>query len=168
MARVVVVGGLCDVQVDSNGNGTQLVSLGYTANAADVTREAFWLNVPGDENGGDDGPPIEIQFLGEIARIRLELTKWDIAVAAQIEARAQSFTSGQPGTAGTLMFADTQYFRLLLRTPTTPLNFPLAIPRGQIEINRGTKFSRLILEFECHKDGSDPGVLYNNSVGNEA
>ncbi len=33
-----------------------------------------------DENGGDAGPPIEIQQLGEKATVRLELNKFDAAV----------------------------------------------------------------------------------------
>lgn len=164
MATAIQVAGVCEVQVGTSGGSLQI--LGKTANGAEVTKEAFHLNVPGDDNGGDDGPPIDIQILGEIARVRLELTKWDVAVSVLVEARAPSGTAGQPTNAavaaGTLMFTDGETFRLLLNTADTPINFPRAIPRGTIEINRGTKFSRLIIEFECHKDST--GVLYNNSV----
>lgn len=140
-------------------DGTQFFEVGLTRNGADITHEAYWLDVPGDQNGGDNGPPIDIQFLGEIGRVRLEFTKWDKVVANQIRARARSATAGQPTVAGTLMFGDLKYLRLLINAVNDPINFPVAIPRAPIEINRGVKYSVLVCEFECHK-GSD-GVLYN-------
>ena len=63
MPPQIQVAGLAPIKVDGE-------LLGYTRNGADTTKEAYWLDVPGDENGGDDGPPIDVQYLGEIARVR--------------------------------------------------------------------------------------------------
>ena len=68
MANLVHVAGLALIKISFGGSG--YLELGYTRNGADITHEGFFLDVPGDENGGDEGPPIEIQFLGEIARVR--------------------------------------------------------------------------------------------------
>ena len=68
MAIAVIVDGLVTVKITPYG-GAQ-ASLGYTRNGVDITFEGFFLDVMGDETGGDDGPPIDRQYLGEIARIR--------------------------------------------------------------------------------------------------
>ncbi len=47
-----------------------LQDLGYTEDGADVVRNPFWAEVKGDQNGGTEGPPIDIQWLGETATIR--------------------------------------------------------------------------------------------------
>lgn len=160
MAISVHAPGACLVKIGvPSASSGALQDLGYTRNMADVTREAFWVDIPGDQNGGDDGPPIDIIHLGEIARIRLELTKWDSAVSAYLEARLDAETAGLPPTAGSLMFGGSHAFRLLLHTPSEPMNFPRAFARNPIEIAKGTKYSSLICEFEAHKDAS--GVLYN-------
>jgi hypothetical protein len=159
MAEAVQVAGACRVQVDS---GEGIENLGYSVNGVDAVAEAFWIDVPGDENGGEQGPPIEIQYLGEIARVRMELSKWDSAVFAKIEARLNNATAGTPATAGTLVFANALEFRLLLNATNFDRNFPRAIPRGAIELNRGTRWARAVIEWECHKNGS--GVLYNATM----
>lgn len=165
MAISVQNAGAVLVKID-DGAGGGLQSLGYTRNGADTTKEAFFVDVPGDQNGGDEGPPIDIQYMGEIARVRLELTKWDSTVAALVSARVSAATDGQPATAGTFMFAQTKYCRLVLdgggAFTSLDMNFPLAIPRMPIELNRGTKFGILVCEFECHKNAS--GVLHNTTV----
>lgn len=160
----VQVAGLAAIKIDGE-------LLGYTRNGADSTNEAFWLDVPGDQNGGDDGPPIDIQYLGEIVRVRLELTKWNETVADKIRARVKGATAGAPAEVGTLMGRDSKSVRLTIDAPNLPRNYPRAIPRMPIEMNRGTKFSTLVCEFECHRDGyyeeggeSGTGVLYDKTV----
>ncbi len=160
MAEVVSVAGACQVKISSPSVAAgALQVLGYNRNFADVRKEAFFLDVPGDQNGGDDGPPIEIIHLGEIAIIRLELTKYDLTVANVVRSRVDGATAGQPTAAGSLMFSVPNTMRLLLNAANDPRNFTRVVPRGAIEIGRGTKYSTLVCEFEAHKDGS--GVLYN-------
>lgn len=160
MAITPRVAGACLIRIAtlSSASGA-LQSLGYTRNYGETRKEAFHLDIPGDERGGDDGPPIDIQYLGEIAIVRLELTKWDDTVANLVRARVDGATAGQPAAAGSLMFSAALSMRLLLHSPIDPRNFPVAIPRNPIEIGRGTKYSSLICEFECHKN--DGGILYN-------
>jgi hypothetical protein len=155
MPPQIQVAGLAAIKIDGE-------LLGYTRNGADTTKEAYWLDVPGDENGGDDGPPIDVQYLGEIARVRLEFTKWDEAVANKVRARVKGGTAGSPADAGTLMAGDGKTVTLTIDSPQLTRHFYKAFPRMPIEMNRGTKFSTLVCEFECHKDG-ETGQLYTNA-----
>ena len=164
MAVTTQVAGLIYVKVDY---GEGLKDLGFTRNGVQYTEEGFYGDVPGDENGGDEGPPVEVQFFGEVHRIRCELTKYDSAVAAKVAAKVAGASAGVPGSPGTLMFAGSKTMRLLC-TGTPPAgashtrNYLYAIPRMPIELNAGTKYCTLVVEFEAHKV---PGqnVLYNTT-----
>ena len=170
MATAVQNAGLVTVKINAN-QGDGIETLGYTRNGVDPEHDARLVNVPGDANGGDEGPPIEVQYMGEIARVRLELTNFDIAVARKIERRVPSKTlgtvpaSGSTGSAGTFLLGTAaNRFRLILDSPNDPQNYPIAIPIGAVVRNRGTKYQTFICEFECHKDASSPPVLFNTTV----
>ena len=167
MAVIVNVTGLATIKV-APAAGAPLSTLGYTQNGAQITFEGYELRVPGDENGGDDGPPIDIQVLGQSARIRLELTKFDTTVSDTILTRTPGGTLGQPDTVavpiGTLIFASSQYFRLVIDTATRPFNFPcVSFVKTPQELNAGTKYQRHIVEVEAFKHPST-GILWNRTV----
>lgn len=149
---------------EESGTSDELDTLGYTRNGAEVSFQGFFLDVPGDENGGDDGPPVDVQFMGETATIRLELTKYVPAIAEQLESRFSNGSGGTPGAAGTLMFGESPSvsWRVLILTTNRVRNFLRAFPRNVIELNKGTRFSTLVVEFEAHKGAG--GVLWNTSV----
>ncbi|HWA97912.1 MAG TPA: hypothetical protein VG713_05445 [Pirellulales bacterium] len=159
MSLGVVVPGKTLVRIGPGGGSLQ--SLGYTRDSVDCISEGFFQDVPGDENGGEAGPPIDILYLGEIARVRVELTKFDTTVASIVEARVNGATVGTPAATGSLMFAGTYYMTLALVNTNAPRTFNRAIPRSAIQMNRGSKFATFVCEWECHKDGS--GVLFTNS-----
>jgi len=167
MAKLVHVAGVALIKISSGGGAYQ--DLGYTRNGADITYEGFFLDVPGDQYGGDEGPPIEVQFLGEIARVRLELTKFDMTVADLVHARAAGNGAGDANIAGpgTLLLANavaTRSMDLLIHTALFPVHFPVAIARQPIEINKATKFSTFVCEFECHREQTT-GVLWDRLTG---
>jgi hypothetical protein len=139
MAAIVQAYGLATIKVDC---GAGLETLGYTRNGAEENYEAFWIDVPGDQHGGDQGPPIEVQYLGEIARIRLEMTKYDEAVLDKVKARLRSGTAGTVGTPGTLMFAGSKYIRVLIHSVSEPRNFPIAIVRSALAHNAARSIRR--------------------------
>ncbi|HEV3342604.1 MAG TPA: hypothetical protein VG125_19685 [Pirellulales bacterium] len=161
MALAVHVAGLGGVlvQVDDN-TGPGLQSLGYTINGAELSEEPFHVDVPGDQNGGERGPPIEIQVVGEVDHVRLEMTNYDEAVLNLVRANIPTATAGQFASTnvGQLLFANTKYFRVRLNGGNEPRTYNRAIPRGAREINKGSIYSRAVVEFECHKDAS--GVIY--------
>jgi hypothetical protein len=160
MASTPIYDGAAQVKVAIPGVASgALQELGYGEDGIEIVRTAFWANVHGDQNGGTEGPPIDVQFLGEIATIRMVLTKFDITVATAVACRTAAGTSGTPAAAGTLMFEESKAMRLLINTPNRPINFPRAFVRGTNEINKAVKFQKFILEWECHKDAN--GVLFN-------
>lgn len=145
-----------------------LQPFGYTANGAQVTFEGYEIRVPSDENGGDEGPPAEIQYLGQTARVRLEMTKFDQSVSELLLRRLPSGTLGQPigtGTpAGTLLFAGLQYFRLVIASAVKPFNFPcVSILRAPQDLNVGTKYQRHVVEVECYKHPTT-GILWDRTI----
>src|SRR5262245_32056602 len=133
--------GKAAILVDT-GSSNALELLGYTRNGADVSTEGFWIDIPGDENGGDSGPPIEIQYLPEMARVRLEFTKFDQTVMDKVLRKLNTLTkvAGSIGVAGTFVFANAYSFRLVIDTPTQPRNFWRAVPRAPTQRNMGVRF----------------------------
>lgn len=161
MAMEIQVFGKCLVKVGTGSAGA-LESLGYTRNQADVVHQGFFANVPGDANGGDEGPPIDIQYLGEIAMVRLELTTWDKVVGEKVRARTRGGTPGMIPTAGLLMIAGGFYTRICLVAVNGTFNFPIAIIRGATQFGVGTKFSTFVTEFEVHMNPSN-NLLWDTS-----
>ena len=158
--------GACLVRIAIPGvSGGALMDLGYSEDGVTPDLNAMWADVHGDENGGNEGPPIEVQWLGEIAVVRMTLTKFDVAVATLVSQRTAAAAGGTAGvldTPGRMMFTENNAMRLLLKTPQRPLNFTRAFPRGPISANKSVKYQKFICEFECHKDAN--GVLYNATI----
>jgi hypothetical protein len=131
---------------------SSLEDLGYTRNGADTRSRGYFVEVPGDENGGEQGPPIDIQLMGEVASVRLELTKWDPTVAAKVLSRCKGVSEGVAPTAGTLLFGESKTVVLAIVGATKTVTFGRAFLRGDWDLNKGSRYSMLVLEFECHKD----------------
>lgn len=161
MAAIVNVAGPVQIKTGT-GSASALEALGYTINGARITSQPYFSDVPGDENGGNEGPPIDIQNFGQIDIIRLEMSKYDAAVWAKIVPFLKGGTAGAVGTVGTLVFSGSADFRVLLLGTNFTRNYLRCIPRQPQDINCGAKFSTLLLEWECHKDGS--GVLWNTTT----
>lgn len=160
MAEIVVVDGPAVIKTGTGGSDA-LETLGYTEDGARVIEQILSIPVPGDQNGGPEGIPIDIQYLGEIHIVQLVLTKWDTAIEAKVSPKIKGGTAGQVGTAGLLYSADSKAFRLLISPTARPRNYLAAIPMGSWDINKGTKFSRRVMEFQCLPVS---GVLYNSTT----
>ena len=169
MARQVNVYGFADILVATSG--TTYEDLGTTRDSPQITSNGFFLDIHNDENGGEAGPPVEIQYMGETANIRLELTKYDPAVAAKLEDHfANTGTPGVPAAPGTLMFTASQLsvgnggaigLKVACTTviqgsgnTATPLvrTYKRCVIHDPIEVNRGTKFSTFTCNITAYKD----------------
>lgn len=162
MATAIHVPGPATVKIDA-GQGAGLETLGLCVEGVDIDEEVYLEDIQGDANGGSNGPPIEIAYFGEIARVRTELNKFDSAVAAKIDTRLPSKTAGAIGTVGTLLLANAEYFRLLIVPTSTSYarNYLFAIPRNAISRNISSKHQRLIIDWECH---ALSGTLWNTTT----
>lgn len=157
MATAIIVDGVAIVKTCTTG-GT-LAELGRTRNGVTITENLFTGDVHGDDNGGDEGPPIDVQYFGEIHVVRCELTKYDETEANKVRAGLAGGTAGTPGTSGSLYFQGAAYWRLLIHSTTRPRNYLGAIFKEPKEVNKGTKFSTLVVTSTCYKDST--GVMYN-------
>ena len=158
MAAAVHVAGTLAISTDVSGS---LAALGYSVNGVNITVLEFMENIPGDEKGGDAGPPIDVLSHGTIHIVEFDMTKWDDALAGQIDTRVKSGTAGSV-SAGDLMRADSKALRLLLNGANFTRNYLHAIPRGNIQLGPvGSRYSRRRFVFECHDVG---GVLYNSTT----
>lgn len=160
MAIAVIVDGPAAISVGT-GSADALEALGYTEDGARVIEETLTIDVPGDQNGGPEGIPIDVQYLGEIHIVDLLLTKWDTAIEAKLAPKIKGGTAGQVGTAGLLYAGDSKSFRLLINTTNRPRNYLAAIPMGGWDVNKGTKYSRRLLRFRCLPVS---GVIYNTTT----
>lgn len=161
MAVSVVVDGPVAISVDT-GTSNALESLGYTENGVEITEQIYTSEVKGDENGGDQGPPIDIQYFGEVHIIRMLLTKWDPLVIAKIRAGLYGGTAGTPGTVGSLYFQGGLSWRLVLNATQNDRNYTRVVFSEPKELNKGSKHSKALIIAKAYKDGS--GVLYNTTV----
>lgn len=144
------------------GTSAALEFLGYTINGVEMEELTFMSNVPSDRAGGTEGPPVDVQHMGDLHYIRLELGQFYESILAKIRARLNGATEASSHTPGTLLACGGYYYRLLLWGPNYTRNYLAAIPRGAIRMNAGTQFSRAMVEFECHRNSS--GVLWNTTT----
>ena len=156
MAIAVNIPGACLYRSNASGS---LADLGYTANGGRIIERQYYGDVPIDSEGGDEGPPGDVQFFGEAHEIHMDLTKYDDAIVDYI--RKLGGTLGTPITSGTLLFAGSLTTRLLLLSTSFIRNYTRVLFREPKEHNQGTKFKRLQLTAIAYKDGS--GVLWNTT-----
>jgi hypothetical protein len=167
MAMQINLTGVVTVKYQLTAGIGNLKEIGQAEDQPTFDVRAFFHNVPGDANGGPQGPPIDVQFLGEIAIVRLAMSKWDPTNFDEIKKRNAVATAGIIlGTeVGTLML-DAKPIRILLSSTTRPINFPNCLMREAYSINMGTKYSTAIMQFEAHRvPGSNglanEGILYD-------
>ena len=158
MANTIQVDGLATIKIASPAAGS-LETLGYTINGVEITEQVFTEEVKGDENGGDPGPPIDIQYLGEVHTIRMTLTKYDEAVLNKVRAGIAGGTAGTISTSGTLYFQGTVAWRLLIHSVNRPRNYINVVFQEPKEINKGTIHSKAIIVAKAYYGAA--GVIYN-------
>lgn len=160
-ARQANVYGTADVQVALDR--TTYAELGTTRDGVGITSDGYFLDIKNDENGGEAGPPVEIQFMGETVKIRCELTKYEPIMASKLEDHCQCANPGEPAGAGTLMFASAANAPTInvgtggavavkIITPTKTRTYTLCVIHDAVEVNRGTKFSTFSLTFTAYRD----------------
>lgn len=170
MAIAIQIPGATPVKVGT-GAANALQLLGYTVNGAEISAENLWEDVPGDQGGGEGGVPIDFQMFGQIHHIHLELSKWDAAVLALLEACVNSVGSlttivaGTSPVPGSLILANAAHFRLLINPPLIASmirNYPICLPRQPHVVNVGTKWARLVMDWTAYPDlTTTPPLLWN-------
>ena len=163
MAVQIQVAGLATIKIASPSGGS-LETLGYSLNGVEITEEIYTCRVDGDFHGGEEGPPLDVQELGQMDIVQMTLTSWDAAVLAKLQASLAGGTAGVAATHGQLYIQGAKTWRLLITAPSFTRNYPLTIFQRPKTINVGTKHSRAILVGECHEAKSAGGTLWNTTT----
>ena len=162
MPLTIQVDGAALVRVATPANGT-LEDLGYTADGCEITEQIYTHDVPTDLFGGEQGPPTDVQYMGEVHVIRLNLTKYDELVVNKIRAGLATGTAGTIGVPGSLYVQGGFSWRLLIGTPFRPRNYVNVIfGKEPKELNKGTKFSRTMVVATAYANSA--GTLYNSTI----
>lgn len=176
MAEVIHVAGPVEIYVQHPVQEVTEFALGYSANGVELRHTPFWSNYHSDANGGQEGPPTDVLLLGETATIRAELTRWDADVAARVCSRAYGRprppwnTSGQGkiAPAGTLMLSPwgvvteaAMLVRLVYRAGSRI--YYHAFLRNAHTLNMGSRFSRLVLEWDCYARAENGSLFYDST-----
>lgn len=147
MALTVPVPGKATISID----GT---AFAITRNGIAYAERPFFSDVFSDTHGGDSGPPIDRQYLGMIADIRIICVEWDKALLSEILSNLQGGTGGSVpvGDIGALLIAASKYFQLSWACATDNSfnrTFSRAVPSAEPkEVPVGTKNSELVLAWE--------------------
>lgn len=157
MAKQIQVGGAALVQVAASAG--VLADLGYTINGVEITENIYKGEVPGDENGGEEGPPIDIQYFGEVHTLRMQFSKFDASVLTTIKAGIAGATEGTPGLSGTLYFQGVKDWKLKIVSTNFTRTYGRVIFSEPKEFNTGTKFTRMMIVATCYKDAN--GVVWS-------
>ena len=169
MAITINVHGHTNVYVSDGIAGQSWQHLGFAADTITITQQAFYHDVPGDYNGGPQGPPIDVQLMGSIVKVRLELSKWDEAVAAILHGRGSAsvnagVTHAQSDIGG-LMFQNGGGMGLkIVNAAGTGYKWTYGFFREASEFNVGTKYSTLSCEFEAHRHPTTGVVQVGGTV----
>lgn len=143
-----------------------LADLGYSADGVRITHRGYWLDVPSDREGGEAGPPRDVQFMGVEADIYCELTEFDQTQADKIMALLPGYTLGTwaDSSIGTLVRTGSNLtYRVLVNSTTVPFNYPTCVIRDAYEINKGTRHARLIFTAKAYRWGGS-GLMFNNTT----
>ena len=169
MAIAVQVFGKTSVKHAYPGGTAALVVLGEATDMITPQQRVFFHNVPGDAHGGPQGPPIEVQYLGQMIVAQIQMSQWD-------STEANKLTKRHLATEGTILDAEIGVLMLLTRShrftfvnTSHTLNVPCCIIREPQEHGRGTKWSEMNITFEGHRappTHPKAGILYNNDGTN--
>lgn len=156
-----------------NTAGTGAADLGYSRNGVDIVVEQFWEDIESDDFGGQGGHPADRQFLGAVAKITTELTKYS-RVDVQKLLSYDSGGTGLSGTTlggvqgvlpdiGTFVRQDALLGPLVLTGATLTRTYPLCYVSEAFEESIGTKNSVYMIKWEAWIDSVAGMVLFTEA-----
>jgi hypothetical protein len=173
------IDGACLVKVEYNvnSNTSGLQTLGYTIDGARLSLHQYERPIHGDQNGGNDGPPVDIIIHGWTVDIALAMVDFDFEVledlmhhltlSAATTPALPNAASLTPPAPGTLLFGRVggtaqHSVRLVLVTATQPLNFLQCMLTNPHDWNKGTNERVEVLRFRSFENSN--GILSNATV----
>lgn len=167
-ADAIQVPGKVEILIAVENAYSDLFKLGESENGIQVRIENILSPVYGDRYGGNEGEPIEEQFLGKRASFQLQMSRWDPAQVTKIE-RLGTFLAAEGtiplASIGALVQA-AEGIRVLLyciRQPSLSRNFPCCVFNTPMEYGRGTKYSSMSIGVTARR--APEGYWNTGSVG---
>lgn len=102
----------CLVKVDT-GSANALESLGYSISGINIEVRPFNEPVHSDENGGPQGPPVDIIHHGEMHVLTFDAVSYDPAVEVKVVPFKGTTDGSSAATACGQLFADSGSYRVL-------------------------------------------------------
>ena len=143
---------------------TTIHEVGEQVDDTQIEIQHYLHDVPGDSHGGQQGPPIERQVLGMIARARFSLCTWNPEVLDILEKHVNVFSQAGrvlDSEVGALLLRDNSFRVCIVPSKeniTAELgydhflrNFVCATLSSPIQIGQGTKWSLLQFSMEAHR-----------------
>lgn len=179
-AEAIQVAGKSNIWLALPATPTMLIKVGEQLDDTQLEILDFWHDVHADSHGGPQGPPVERQHLGKIARGTLTLSKWNPLVLEHLHKHNLMATEGTllETEIGGLTLKD-RHFRVLIYPKRTNVtlgaatdyhltwNFPCAVLGSPVQLGQGTKFSALRLSVEAHRapaGHAKAGVVWDRDV----
>ncbi len=157
------VAGPVEVWVDT-GAGNTLEFLGRTTNGIDLQNRGYTSDVPGDQNGGDQGVPIDTQYFGQEHIIDGEYSTFDDAVLTKVEARVNPGSGITNPVVGFLMNCGGGSYRVVLKAANFQRNYVNCFVSGSVgRTPVGSQYTRARVTFIARVN-PDTGVLFNTDM----
>ena len=159
------VAGPIDIWVSTGSNGIY-EQLGRSINGVQVADNPFIVPVHSDTNGGEQGPPVDYQFLGKQGFLSCEMAQYNESIMDKVRARipVNSLNSGNAAvtfSAGMLLGCAGAFFRVILYSPNWTRRYLGCIPIEPMQFNVGVIHSRHSIAFICNAVN---GVVYDSTV----
>lgn len=140
------------------------VQLGYSRDGVSIRIEPRYGDIFSDDFGGQGGAPADSQLLGAIAIVTADLVKYDQTEVHKLTAFEKAGAAGVLPQLGTLIRQEQEYATLFLDGKNEDWTFSVAFMRQPIEVNKGTKFSTLVVGWECWINNTTDRTLFTHAV----
>lgn len=143
------------------------VSLGINRDGIPITIDVKSIDVPSDDYGGEAGTPADVQILGGIAVIDLELTKFELATIEKYLGGTLLTTAGTFEELGTFLRQQNKGLALKLTSQYAVREFLFGAffgggqPAG---VNQGTRYASYRLSYRALLDSAATRRLWGAST----
>lgn len=131
-----------------------VIPLGIATDTIDISPQPYFFDIHTDRNGGQAGPPTEVQYLGEIVNINMVLATWNPLAYTALRRNLVNATRGVilQSEVGSMMLR-TRSIRLLINTADTDnvRNFWCCLVRQAHRVGMGTKWAELHVSLTAYR-----------------
>jgi len=137
------------------------IQLGFSRDGVTIRTQPYYEDIHSDDFGGASAPPADSQFMGAIALVTAELTKWNEVEVNKLGKFGGAGSRGTVAVIGSLVRAGGLFGSLFLDNAGDPRTYARAFLRQAQEVNVGTKYSTFIVGWECWIDTTGSRILFS-------